>query len=464
MKTNWFPIAFAACILLCAPAARADSKVSPRGTTLNVDGSFSYQGFLELNGEPANGSYSFRFEAFDDPGGFDIAHELYFVSPLIPVVDGIFVLDVVMGGTPSEARRFWREIGDQEIYFAIGVAEVEGGSYTTLSPLTKLGWSARAQYSAITESLRFPYADIYSDPMGDPNTMISLTSTFGGTILQAIADQNRDEAIIDVQSATATGDDYGAQNGAVHIDAAGRLIGMFSIADEFPIAGIIHSDSEEFGAAVLGQVSNGASNATGVFALNLPAGNSARLAGPTHAGSFSGDVHVDGDLQITGDATRNFALDPAPIGPAAYGFINASGSVASGTANMSCLWDVPNARYSITLSDQTLSFGACSAIVTVVDTAEPRVATTNTVGNTIVVKIWDLNSGNIAIQDNFQIAIYVSDPASTLLNPPPPGVDPEHYYAQTRQSPIVVSPERADRFVSAGAHATQAMEAVVPEQ
>ena len=104
----------ALCVAVCITASMAHAQDHPDATrtyevqsgvvTMN-DGSFNYQGYLEVDGEPANGMYSFRFEAFDDADGFDIAHELYFTSELVEVVDGLFDLDVQMGGVASEAHQ-----------------------------------------------------------------------------------------------------------------------------------------------------------------------------------------------------------------------------------------------------------------------------------------------------------------------------------------------------------------------
>ena len=51
-------------------ATRDYEMVSGVITTEN-DGTFNYQGYLEVDGAPANGMYSFRFEAFD----FGLVHQ-----------------------------------------------------------------------------------------------------------------------------------------------------------------------------------------------------------------------------------------------------------------------------------------------------------------------------------------------------------------------------------------------------
>ncbi|MBL4809672.1 MAG: hypothetical protein JKY43_06400, partial [Phycisphaerales bacterium] len=69
--------------------------------------------------------------------------------------------------------------------------------------------------------------------------------------------------------------------------------------------------------------------------------------------------------------------------------------------------------------------------ITVVDSFEPRVATFIASAGDLLVYIWDLNSGNVKVPDNFTIVIY--DAAPVVLNrlAVPDGVDLDKYSEET---------------------------------
>ena len=411
------------------------------GIVSSNDGSFNYQGYLEVDGQPANGMYSFRFEAFEDPTGPDIVSELFFFSPTIPVVDGLFMVNVQMGGTPSEARRYWRELGDREMYFEIGVGEVEGGPYTTLGTRAPLGWSARAQYSGISESLRFPYSDSYINEFGDPTTMLSLTNEFGGSVAHLRSNGVSDEPIVYIRGERVFSTAFSFQSGALLVDSRDDEVGIRGEGARYSVVGFFSDPPTLPGisAALLGNVGFGSTaDVVAVWALNTPAGTSARLGTADYAGEFTGDVVISGNMRVEGEPVRDFGSnDLSPIGPLAYGFVTSSGGLSGATGNLSASWDAANSWYTISIDGESIVLGPYTAIVTVVDSTEPRLATTNTSGGNLVVKIWDLNSGNIAVQDNFQIVIYEADPNAFLLRGAPNGVDADKYYEQTGTAPII---------------------------
>lgn len=405
------------------------------------DGSFNYQGYLEVDGQPANGMYSFRFEPFEDPTGPGIAHELLFESVPVPVVDGLFHVDVQMGGTPSEARRFWREIGDEELYFEIGVGEFEGGPYTTLGTRAKLSWSARAQYAGIAESLRFPYSETYTNEFGDAATMLSLNSEFGGIVAEFSSNQVTDEPIVYIRGERVFNPIFGFQSGALLVDSMDDEVAIRGEGSRFSVVGH-HSDPftlPGIGAAVLGSVGFASSpEVVAVWAINSASGNSAYLGSENYAGDFDGDVLARENLRVEGEAVRDFGTNElSPIGPIAYGFVDSNGNTFGTTANLTASWDSANSRYLVSVDDELITLGIHTAVVTVVDSFEPRLATTNAASGDLAVKIWDLNSGNIAVQDNFQVVIYKADPGAFLIRGAPNGVDPDKYYEQTGATPII---------------------------
>ena len=201
-------------------------------------------------------------------------------------------------------------------------------------------------------------------------------------------------------------------------------LGIVSLASGHSLAGVIKSPTGL--SAVLGEVNLPSTSSTSaVRAIGLS--TNAYLARGNHAGLFSGDLHVN-----NGQVTKDYNSFPSPMAPAAYGFVNSNGTIGSGTANMSVVWNGALSQYEVSINDQILNFNTHTTIVTVVDSAEPHVATTNTSGGNILVKIWDINSGNVAIQDNFQIVVFNANPNAALrISPVPAGMDPEQYYQQT---------------------------------
>ena len=413
--------------------ALAQTQSPERASTLEItngvvsvnDGTFNYQGVLTDNGAPANGMYSFSIEPYTSADGFDIAHELLFFSDPIPVVDGLFSLDIQMGGNASEARRFWREIGDEPIYLEIGVGLIKGGPYTTLGTRAKVGWSARAQYAGISESLRFPYSDTYIDPFGDPSTMLSLTSEFGGIVAEFRSANAADEPIVHIAGSDTFNSGFSFQSGALLVDSRDDEVAIRGEGTRYSVVGFHSEPSTLTGvsASVLGSVGFFSSpDIIAVWANNGPAGTSARLGVENYAGDFTGDVLIRNALRVEENVTRDFGSnEPAMVGPAAYGFVNSAGNVTNGTANLDAVWNAGSSTYRITLDGYTGIHSLLTTHVTVIDSIEPRIATTNGFGSYVEVTIWDLNSGNIRVQDNFTIVLFDPTTGSSVARLGIPG-------------------------------------------
>ncbi len=405
------------------------------GVVVFNDGSFSYQGYMEEDGSPANGMYSFRFEAFNHPTGNDIASEMFFMSVPVPVVDGLFVVNVQMGGSLANAQQFWRTVGNQDMYLEIGVGEFEGGPYETLGTRVPMGWGARAQYSGFSEALIFPYVDSCSDPFGDPSTMISLTSEFGGTVAELRANGVSDEPTVHIRGENVYNSSFGFQSGALLVDSMEDEVAIRGEGSRFSIVGFFSDPPTLPGlsAAIVGSVGFSSSpDVIAVWGTNGPAGTSARLGTADYAGDFDGDVLARDDLRVQGEPTRDYASNsPSPIGPLAYGFVSNAGDVSSATANLSASWDAANLQYIIEVDGEAIAFNTHAVSIAVVDSFFPRVATYNASVDGLTVKIWDIAGGNVAIQDNFSIVIYDANPVVLNRIAVPDGVDPDKYAEQT---------------------------------
>ena len=109
--------------------AHADPDSGPLGTE------FTYQGYLEISGEPANGTYYLGFKLWSDPtGGIERASML----PMsVPVTDGYFTAELDFGENIFTGHVHWLEI-------SVGSSLL---SMTTLSPREPLMASPYALYA-----------------------------------------------------------------------------------------------------------------------------------------------------------------------------------------------------------------------------------------------------------------------------------------------------------------------------
>lgn len=412
-----------------------------RGVQEPINASFNYQGRLEVDGVPANGDFYFEVNLLGSDG--DLIDDRFATPGPITVVDGIFDMDILMGGTDIDADFFWRTYGHLAKKARISVGVIEGGDYTELSPDVDLGSSPHALYSRYAGALRFPYAETYTNLEGDPATMLSLTNEFGGIVAEFRSNDAGDEPLVYIRGENVFSPTFSRQSGALLVDTMDDEVAIRGEGTRFSVVGL-HSDPSTLSgvsAAVLGSVGSFSSpDIVAVWANNSPAGTAAFLGTENYAGDFNGDVLARDDLRVQGAAERDFATnEPAPIGPLAYGFINIAGDVTNGTANLNCVWDPALGVYLITVDGVSLLYGVQSAMVTVIDLAEPRVATTNVISGELRVAIWDLNSGNTLVQDNFQIVIYDPTTAGALtIDATPPGVDPDKLSEQTGVSPVRV--------------------------
>lgn len=413
-----------------------------RGIIQNNDGSFNYQGHLEFEGVPANGDFFFEVHLFNSIN--NEIDPLYSELGPITVTDGLFEMDIQMGDNQADADTFWDRYGHIAKSMRIMVSQVEGGPYTTLSPDVQLGSSPHALWSQYTSAIQFPYTDTHTNLFADPETMISLHNEFGGMVMDLTVGAESNIPTLRVQGSALSDNAVltGPYGGAVQINSTDELVGLLGVSDGFPLLGYHVSESAGNRAAVLGEVGFSANpEIIAVWALNSASGNRAALGTGQYAGDFIGDVIARSDLRVQGEPTRDYANNsPSPIGPLAYGSVSSSGSLNSGTANVSSSWDASSSTYIISVTGESLSFQNHTVSITVVDLAEPRIATYNAIGGNLLVKIWDINSGNVAVQDNFSIVIH--DPTATTINrmAAPNGMDEDKYTERTGVQLIQTQP------------------------
>ncbi len=126
MKTKLALIKYAALTLLLATLILRPSTASAQGTA------FTYQGSLNDNGSPANGTnYGMVFYLYDAPSNGTVLGNLGIAS--VSVSNGVFTVPLDFGTNFPGADR-WLEITVQK----------NGGGFTTLSPRQKLSPSPYA--------------------------------------------------------------------------------------------------------------------------------------------------------------------------------------------------------------------------------------------------------------------------------------------------------------------------------
>lgn len=440
MKRNWCLTAIIGSVMAAAPAALADGDIG-LGVSAVQDGSFNYQGYMEFEGAPANGDFYFEVHLLDSNG--DEIDPRFDTPGPITVTDGLFDMDIQMGGTPADAEFFWKRYGHLAKKMRIMVGVVEGGPYTTLSPDVDLGSSPHALNARYADALRFPYSDVHSNTFADSETMISLTNEFGGTVLELAVGVERVDPALRVSGTTLFDDSiFGNLRGAVQINSESEPVGLLSISNQFPVLGWSFSATAGNHASILGEVQSTANpSIIAVWALNDASGNDAALGTGSYSGDFNRDVLVRRDLRVQGEPTRDYDFNmPSPIGPLAYGSVSAVGAVTAGTANLSATWDAANSQYILGVAGEIMTFSTHTVSVTVVDAFEPRLATFSNSGGDIVVKIWDLNSGNAVVQDNFSIVIYDANPVVLNRLAVPDGVDLDKHSEKTGAQLIQTRP------------------------
>ena len=401
-----------------APIASAQGI--DRGVEPFFGNEITYQGELNQSGSPANGLYDMRFSLYSTSG---IQIHAPVTIAAVSVVDGVFTVEIPFGASA------WNDDAPFEKFLQIEVRNAGSGSYTALAPRTKLTATPHAQVARTAQALVFPYTESISGLVTNESAMTLDVSS--GTAMHLVS-SNPSSPVLLVEGNNPYAESFFSQSALFNDNDS--YLGLVSVADRFSLVG--YNNSPDGLGAVLGEVGfGGSTSAAAFYGTNSVGGTSAFLANGDYAGLFGGDIHV------SGEATKNYSSSPSPMAPVAYGFINSSGSVGSATANLSAVWNSSLSQYEVTIAGESIAFSTHTSIVTVVDSSEPHVATTNVSGGKILVKIWDINSGNIAVADNFQIVIYNANPtALRAVDPVPAGMDPEYYYQRTGTTPYTAPP------------------------
>ncbi len=152
----------------------------------SLDTAFTYQGRLTDNGSPANGTYDLRVFLYDaDAGGSQVSNTV--LKEDVPVVSGLFTVELDFGGESFDGGGRWLEIGVRPA--------ASTGAFTTLSP--------RQPMTAA------PYA-LYASSAGNASFATNATTATTAARANAIAWSN----ITDIPSGFADGADNDTQYSA----------------------------------------------------------------------------------------------------------------------------------------------------------------------------------------------------------------------------------------------------------
>lgn len=91
--------------------------------------------------------------------------------------------------------------------------------------------------------------------------------------------------------------------------------------------------------------------------------------------------------------------------PRAFAFINTDGTKASGTSNVSSLWNAASKWYEITITGESYFFTSFATLVTPSAICTDAIARTDSFGGKLLVRIWDVSAAD-HIQCGFQFATF----------------------------------------------------------
>jgi hypothetical protein len=130
-----FVIVVLVLVLIHPERTAAGQGPTENASLVPVDTAFTYQGYLEDGGGPANGLYDFQFKLFDGLVGGSQIGGTFLVNDL-SVADGLFGASLDFGAAAFGGGARWLEIGVRP--------GASGGAYTLLTPRQELTPSPQA--------------------------------------------------------------------------------------------------------------------------------------------------------------------------------------------------------------------------------------------------------------------------------------------------------------------------------
>lgn len=356
-----------------------------------VPGSFTYQGVLEVDGQPVISDADFIVRLYDGPTLISSINQLN-----IPVNNGRFTLDLAFSPVLFTGA-------DYDLEFLVR-SPAGIGAYQPLSSRQPLSTTPYAYHANTADTLVTPAV---------------ISANIPGVVLD-IAQANTDSNTFALRATRGPSDG----NLTDYIDAIAGFestdtpVGVLAIARNFPIVGVLDDNNAPSNtAAVLGQIAAGASDgAYAVWALNTAFGTQARLGTSDSAAELLGDLRIDGDI------TRAYSPGSYDIAtPIAYGYINTNGSVANGTPNFSCVWNASSNRYEIEIDNENYFFNDYVTVVTPANSGQSAAVSSSS--NRMLVFLRDTNTQNLG-QGFFQFVTYKTSGAAAIAGQQRPQLRP----------------------------------------
>lgn len=122
------------------------ATVGAAASLAHAQSAFTYQGTLDENGAPANGTYDMRFSVWNDPLSGPPDFQFGFTQTLsaVTVEDGLFTVSLNLGNEAYESF--------DPRFLQIEVRESGGGGYTELAPRSPLDFAPRSVFSLQSSS------------------------------------------------------------------------------------------------------------------------------------------------------------------------------------------------------------------------------------------------------------------------------------------------------------------------
>jgi hypothetical protein len=264
---------------------------------------FTYQGDLQFNNTPANGTFDFQVELFDVSTGGKRIGSLINVGD-VPAVEGIFTLELDFGALPFNGDQLWLRIGIRE--------GTTTGSYTRLLPRQK-----------ITAT---PYA-LHSETVA--------VGAVGRSEVNSTQVQERVTGNCAVGSFIASVNQNGSVNCAVDMAGLSSVTGANIVNGSIGAVDLNSSQSFTLGGATINgsTIINGALNVTGQTNVGL-----VRVSA-SYSLSSTASCHSHGDLTCHyGIGTVQCPVGTKVMGGGTNGVVGRYGSVTSSYPDSPTSW------------------------------------------------------------------------------------------------------------------------------
>lgn len=334
---------------------------------------FTYQGVLKDGGVPANGMYDIRFEFFDELGvtlGGSVAYLEF------EVVDGQFSIPLALTNLFTFGNRRFIQV-------SVRLAGV--GVYSDLSPRQ--------------EVMAAPFA-VYAIKAGEAETAeiadVSLDNEWSRSGSIVSAGSGVDRVMLNP----------GLTGGAMLNSSTDLQLNF----DDSGFGGMYINSQDSGGAPFYGFAHDNSPVAYIEYRESLDQVRFFNFGGPLPTLALGNTTATVPILSAETEIVKDYGTSQYHRnGPIAYGVFNFDGSLASGTPNISAVWEPINARYIVHVDGESLHFLDNTVVVTAINSS-PVIGTTDSVNGDLLVYFHTLS--NVNIQMRFNIVIYENAPVS----------------------------------------------------